>query len=227
MNPDKILIIDDKIADQGYSTVSLLESLTEVDKKKIEFHKSLEQVCDFGDDGESVYLKIDLELYSFVFIHGSYDDPLLDENSLDILIREFSKKAIVVLFSGSKRETVTPALLNLSEVSGYVKYYGIKRQQYFDNFHNFISSYNIYKEYRIKYLYDGFSFPKQDRGNELKDEIEVALEISKDNVLNSSIFSTFLELYNLNSSSYFLNSVRSCDELEFLDILENVILTLK
>ncbi|MFC6998095.1 hypothetical protein [Rufibacter roseus] len=197
MISDKILIVDDKASSEDYSTYSVLETLSPIQKERVEYHADTRGLWKAADNEDEVVLLTDFKKFSYIFIHDSFNDPLLPDGLLPVLINELSSTSKVVLFSGSKPESNIPLYNKLdSSIATDIFHYEVLRRQYHSNFSSFIDSFFMFGEFRITYLYNSDISPYKDRGYELLNDIMEKLESSTIEAVYSKSFRDLLTLYN-------------------------------
>src|SRR6202000_2456314 len=102
--------------------------------------------------GDDVLLNKDFSPYGYIFIHDSYDDPIIEGGLKEVLIEKLSATSTVIFFSGTKKESSTANKVLADDIEGLF-WYEVLQSQYFDCLPNFVKSRSIFGEYRIEYLY--------------------------------------------------------------------------
>jgi hypothetical protein len=177
-----------------------------------------------NEHGDDLILLKDFKAYPFVFIHDSFDNPLIQDGLKPILIEKLSKTSKVVLFSGGKAESNFPIEKIYDEdISKYSKYFEVRRDQYFHNLNNFLDSYIVSGNYEIKYLYNPFINPKKDKGYKLLDLIKLALEDSVQNAVDSNSFDALLTLFKCENRQKIKDRFLRMTDDEFVENLEDYI----
>ncbi len=193
MKADKILIIDDRPSSAPHNPEDEINNLDEKYRSLIVLHKDRNTRSLWLEDQEDVRLLQDFSVYSFVFIHDSHNDPLLQTGLKLILIQRLSVTSTVILFSGGKEECSRPEPKTSSDIPG-TSWYELKREQFFDNLSKFMESVSIFDEYRLNYLYDRYSTPRADLKNILAGRIRDHLENSLSEAIHSKEFQELLKL---------------------------------
>ena len=224
MTLNKILILDDKAIDEDFSSFRLLSNLTTENRSLVEYYESTEKLWTESENGDDIELLKNFSLYPFIFIHDSFENPLVRDGLKVILFEKLNITSKVVLFSGNLRESEIPVENIYDEkISKDTTCFEILRRQYFNNFNNFIDSYLVLGEYQIKYLYNTYISPKKDKALALFDKIKISLEISIQHAIESKYFIELLSLYgytdNAANSKRFLNM----NDDEFIETLEDFI----
>ena len=188
MTSDRILIIDDKGSDEKDSSGSAIRQLSKDQKALVAYHRNSEGLWE--EKGDDVRLLVDFSGYPFIFIHDSYDNPIILGGLKEVLIEKLSPTSTVVLLSGTKPENSDPVK---AEIDGLC-WYEVRRVQYLDNLSRFIDSKAVFGSFQLKYLYDRYRDPKKDKCIILSDDIRVHLEES---VYKAARSEPFLQLLTL------------------------------
>jgi hypothetical protein len=222
---NRLLILDDKELNQDYSSKKAISLLDEHKKSKIDFYDSPVSLWVEKENGDNIELVQDFSLYRFIFIHYSFNDPILDGGLMQILIDVLSETSKVVLFSGERQEHEIPQEKLFSESESQYSYFEIRRSQYFYNLENFIDSYLTFGQYQIKYLYNPYINPKKDKAYALFEIIKADLEESIHNAIESNSFNELLTLYGYINTSENLSRFLKMTDDEFIETLEDFIET--
>lgn len=224
MTPHKVLILDDKAHGEDFSTSQLLFILTFDERYLVEYYEKTETLWVESDNSDDIDLMKDFSNYPFVFIHDSFDNPLVRDGLKAILFEKLSKTSKVVLFSGSKIESESPIERIYDEqISKNTSCYEILRRQYFNNFKNFIDSYLLTGKYQIKYLYNPYINPKKDKAYSLLESIKTDLEESIQNAVESNSFKELLSLYGYNSTTDISSRFLKMTDDDFIEHMEDFI----
>ena len=137
---------------------------------------------------------------------------------------KLSKTSKVVLFSGGKQESSIPLEKIIDESdSKKIRFYEIKREQYFNNLKNFIDSFLLSGQYQIKYLYNPYLNPKKDKAYSLFEIIKTDLEESIQSAIESNSFNELLSLYEYKNTSEISSRFLKMTDDEFVENLEDFI----
>lgn len=220
MMADKILIVDDKPDTEQRSTERILCSLKE-EQRSLVIHVRDIAGC-WKDNGDDVVLLRDFTLFSYVFIHDSFDDPIIIGGLKELLIRKLMATSHVVLFSGEKDESAVPRMgRSLSE--GNIFWYELRRDQYVKNLGRFIESSFFFGEYKVKYLYDRYSSPLRDKAEDLIIKLRGLLEDSVLAAARSAAFRDLLDLLGYSEAEKIIARFSIMSDGEFSSALENLI----
>ena len=221
---DKIIIIDDKSMSQSHSSIELISRLDEIKSSYIEYYESTINLWLQNESEDDVELLKDFTNYPFIFIHDSFDNPLVQDGLQSDLIGKLAKTSKVVLFSGSKQESSMPLEKIIYESdSKKIRFYEIKREQYFNNLKNFIDGFLISGQYQIKYLYNPYLNPKKDKAYSLLEIIKTDLEESIQSAIESNSFNELLSLYEYKNTSEISSRFLIMNDDEFVENLEDFI----
>lgn len=224
MTLDKIIIIDDKSIGQSFSSIEVISSLDETISVYIEYYESTTDLWLQNESEDDLKLLKDFSSYPFVFIHDSFDNPLVQDGLKPVLLEKLEKTSKVVLFSGSRGESNFPVERVFDEsISKYSKCYEVNRHQYFNNLKNFIESYLVTGNYHIKYLYNPYINPKKDMAYSLLEFIKTDLEESIQNAVESNSFNELLSLYNNNNTTEIVKRFLKMTDDQFIEDLEDFI----
>lgn len=222
----KIIILDDKAPSEDFSTSQLLSNLTVEERILVEYYESTETLWLESNKEDDIVLKRDFSNYPFIFIHDSFDNPLIKDGLKAVLFEKITKTSKVVLFSGSKTESELPVeRIYDDQISKDTFCYEILRRQYFNNFKNFIDSYLIMGQYHIKYLYNPYVNPKKDKAYTLFEIIKTDLEESIQSAIESNSFVELISLYGYTKSSEIISRFSKMNDDEFIENLEDFIET--
>ena len=142
MTLNKIIILDDKAPSEDFSTSQLLSNLTVEERLLVEYYESTETLWLEINKEDDIVLMKDFSNYPFIFIHDSFENPLIKDGLKAVLFEKLTKTSKVVLFSGSRTESELPVeRIYDDKISKDTFCYEILRRQYFNNFKNFIVSY--------------------------------------------------------------------------------------
>jgi hypothetical protein len=224
MTLDKILILDDKPRGEDFSTLQVLSELTDSERSLIEYYENTETLWVESNNGDDIDLVKGFSNYPFIFIHDSFENPLVKDGLKAVLFEKLSKTSKVVLFSGSRTESETPIERIYDEqISKDTFCYEILRRQYFNNLRNFIDSYLISGTYQIKYLYNSYINPKKDKAYTLLETIKTELEESIQNAIESKSFNELLSLCGYKNSSEISKRFLEMTDDSFVENLEDLI----
>lgn len=226
MTLSKILILDDKALGEDFSTSQLLSKLTAEERLLVEYYESTETLWSEKNNEDDIVLMMDFSNYPFIFIHDSFENPIISDGLKAVLFEKLTKTSKVVLFSGSRTESELPVeKIYDYQISKNTYCYEILRRQYFNNFKNFIDSYLVLGQYHIKYLYNPYINPKKDKAYSLLQIIKIELEESIQNAIESNSFNELLSLYGYIKTSEILNRFSKMNDDEFIEKLEDLIET--
>lgn len=220
---DKILILDDKLENQDYSSFQALSLLSEEQRKYIEyFEETLSLWCPI-DNGDDVKLLKDFSCYKFILIHYSFNDPIIGEELMGSLINKLSETSRVVLFSGNRLESEIPIEKRFDEKESKHSHFEIRRVQYFNNLNNFIDSFLLNKVFQIRYLYNPYINPKKDKAYKLLEIIKINLEESIQSAIESDSFNELLSLFGYEKNSEISNRFSKMTDDDFIENIEDLI----
>lgn len=221
---DKILILDDKAYSEDFSTSKVLSNLTVVGLSLVEYYENTESLWLASDNEDDINLMRDFSNYSFIFIHDSFENPLVRDGLKAVLFEKLSRTSKVVLFSGSRAESEIPIERIYDEkISKDTFCYEILRRQYFNNLQNFIDSYLVSGKYQIKYLYNPYINPKKDKAYTLLENIKTDLEESIESAIESNSFNELLSMYGYENNSEISNRFLNMTDDSFVENLEDFI----
>ncbi|RZK07577.1 MAG: hypothetical protein EOO43_21560 [Flavobacterium sp.] len=222
MTLDKVLILDDKLSTENFSSVQAISLLDEEQRSLIDYYEETVSLWSESTDGDDIVLLQDFSRYPFIFIHDSFENPLVKDGLKAILFEKLTKTSKVVLFSGSRSESETPIEKIYDEkISGAVCY-EILRRQYFDNLKNFIDGYLLISEYDIRYLYNQYLQPKKEIAYLLLEKIKMTLEESIQAAIASDSFKDLLSLYEYDADATTHRFSMMTDD-DFIATLEDLI----
>jgi hypothetical protein len=226
MTLDKILILDDKSPGEDFSTSRLLSNLTAEEQLLVEYYENTEALWLESKNEDDIVLMKDFSKYPFVFMHDSFENPIIRDGLKAVLFEKLTKTSKVVLFSGSRTESELPVeRIYDDQISKDTFCYEILRRQYFNNFKNFIDSCLVTGQYQIKYLYNPYANPKKDKAFALFEIIKTDLEESIQNAIESNSFNELLYLYGYINTSEILSRFSKMNDDEFIENLEDFIET--
>jgi hypothetical protein len=217
MKSDKLLIIDNKAGAERESSENVIAQLDESDRSLINHFRDITGFWE--EDGDDVKINVDISCYTYIFIHDSYDDPIIQGGLKELLIKRMSLTSTVVLFSGTKRESPTPQQLCHEDIC----WYELRRSQYFMNLPRFMESRSILGTYQIEYLYDSSKDPKTDKGQMLADEISDLLEISPQKAAGSAAFIELIKLFGGQYDEKVYERFANMSEDSFLSTIDRLI----
>lgn len=221
---NKILILDDKADYEDFSTTRMITLLNEEQKLLIDYYRDSVALWSVVENGDDVQLIKDFNLYEYVFIHDSFDSPLIDGGLMPVLIKKLSLTSNVVLFSGGKQESNIPKKNFVDEsIELGVWYYEILRRQYFNNLPNFLNSWIFMGSWDIKYLYDQYRNPKRERCYELFDQFKVKFEESHLSAIDSKPFQDLFALLGENNIDSIRQRYISLSDDEIIENMEDLI----
>lgn len=224
MTLDKILILDDKAPTEDFSTSQALSKLAVVDRPLVDYYENTETLWVESNNGDDIDLIKDFSNYPFIFIHDSFENPLVRDGLKAVLFEKLTKTSKIVLFSGSRTESESPVERIYDEqISKNTSCYEILRRQYFNNLKNFIDSFSVAGQYQIKYLYNPYIKPKRDKAFTLLQTIKFNLEKSIQVAIESNSFDELLSLYGYKNTSEFSNRFLKMTDDEFIENLEDFI----
>ncbi len=224
MTLDKILILDDKAPGEDFSTSQALSKLTVGERSLVEYYENTETLWIESHNDDDIDLMKDFSNYPFIFIHDSFENPLVRDGLKAVLFEKLSKTSKVVLFSGSRTESEIPVERIYDEqISKDTSCYEILRRQYFNNLKNFIDSYLVTRGYEIKYLYNPYINPKKDKAYTLLEIIKTDLEESIQSAIESNSFNELLSLYGYKNTSEISNRFSKMTDDAFVENLEDFI----
>lgn len=224
MTLDKILILDDKAPGEDFSTSQALSKLTVGERSLVEYYENTETLWVESHNDDDIDLMNDFSNYPFIFIHDSFENPLVRDGLKAVLFEKLSKTSKVVLFSGSRTESEIPVERIYDEqISKDTSCYEILRRQYFNNLKNFIDSYLVTRGYQIKYLYNPYINPKKDKAYTLLEIIKTDLEESIQSAIESNSFNELLSLYGYKNTSEISNRFSKMTDDAFVENLEDFI----
>ena len=224
MTLDKILILDDKARGEDFSTLQAMFGLTDSERLLIEYYENTETLWVESNNGDDIDLVKGFSNYPFIFIHDSFENPLVKDGLKAVLFEKLSKTSKVVLFSGSRIESETPIERIYDEqISKDTFCYEILRRQYFNNLKNFIDSYLISGTYQIKYLYNSYINPKRDKAYTLLETVKTELEESIQNAIESKSFNELLSLCGYKNSTEISKRFLEMTDDSFVESLEDLI----
>ncbi|MBK8626361.1 MAG: hypothetical protein IPN86_12605 [Saprospiraceae bacterium] len=108
MTLNKIIILDDKAHSEDFSTSQVLSKLTVIEQSFVEYYENTERLWLERDNDDDIDLMKDFSNYPFIFIHDSFENPLVRDGLKAVLLEKLSKTSKVVLFSGSRTESENP-----------------------------------------------------------------------------------------------------------------------
>jgi hypothetical protein len=222
MKPDKILIIDDRSTPTSYNPEDEINNLDEKYRSLIVLHKDKNTGNLWLEEQDDVQLTQDFSAYSFIFMHDSHNDPLMQIGLKLILIQKLSATSTVVLFSGGKKEYNRPPEAKTSSDIPGTSWYELKREQFFDNLSKFMESFGIFGEYRLNYLYDRYSAPKTDMKTILAGQIRDHLENSLSEAIHSKEFQELLKLSDYSDIEHIKTRLSQGSEDAFTSALDQL-----
>jgi hypothetical protein len=222
----RILIIDDKPETDSSSSEQMLIRLKKVQLELVELKKDIADLWVLNDSQDEIIpTSIDYSKYAYIFLHQSYDTPLLKDPT--ILINVIPNATKLVLFSGERKESLTyednQGSYQYPQNENH-KHYEIRRSVYLKNFGNFLNTFidTHSNEFRIEALYNSNYSVRKQEGTVLFETIINELEVSNDNAVNSKQFTSFFELvgYNNHQINTIKSNYQSMDYQNFYDTLE-------
>lgn len=224
MMSGKILILDDKPQSEDFSTSMVLSRLTVNERQLVDYFETAETLWSESNNDDDIDLIKDFSNYAFIFIHDSFESPLVRDGLKVVLFEKLTKTSKVVLFSGSRKESEIPIEKIYDEkISKETLCYEILRRQYFNNLANFIDSYLITGEYKIKYLYNPYINPKKDKAYSFLEIIKTELEESTQCAVASSSFFELISLYGYKNISEISDRFLRMTDDEFIENIEDLI----
>ena len=220
MRSDKLLIIDDKALTYKDNSQSAIGRLTPDQQKCVEFYREINHF--WAASGDDVLLIKDFSSFAYIFIHDSFNEPIIQGGLMEVLIEKLWPAPRVVLYSGSKDESARPKKVD-SELTPGVSWYEIRRSQYIENLARFIDSAAVFGEYRIKYLYDRYGNPKMDKAQDLFSEVRRLLELSSGAAVASPAFDELLRLRGYTPTKEILARFADMTPEEFVQRIEKLI----
>jgi len=225
----KILIIDDKPDTEGSSSEQMLSKLTPKQKELVDLYKDISSLWMLNENQDAIIdSTINYKRYSHIFLHLSFDNPLLKNPS--VLINALPRSVKIVLFSGERNENLTfkdeDGQYSIPQCPEFV-HYEIRRSVYLNNFSNFLNSYldDLSKQYRIEALFDRNFNVRKEYTIILFNNIINNLEESNYNAVNTDFFNDFFRLLGYSNDQ--INKIRSnylnMDYQDFYDSLEREI----
>lgn len=225
MTLDKILILDDKPGNEDHSSFQAIAQLNERQKKLVDYYEVSDELWKLIENGDDVKLLKDFSPYKFVFIHHSFNDPIIGESIMANLIDMLSTTSAVCLFSGNRIESEVPVIRKWSDVFSESSHFEVRRSQYHNNLKNFIDSHLLSGKYHIKYLYNPYLNPLKDKAYSLLDMIKTDLEQSIEFAVESNYFKELLFLYGYGNIYDISNRCLEMTDDEFIETLEDFIET--
>lgn len=191
----QVLIIDDKDSSETHSSEELICTLSAAQRSLIHLETTVKSLWKLNEDRDQILsLEFDPNIYHYIFLHQSINDPIL--NNPDLLINHLPKSCLLILFSGGRSESLT-----YSTDNGYKhswddigKHFEIRRSIYFNNLPKFLNSYLELGEFMVQAIYDSNFDPYKKRALILMNEIMILLEDSVQNAINSKEFDKLLSL---------------------------------
>lgn len=222
----RVLIIDDKDGSGNQSSIELITTLSAKQRSLVHLETSVKNLWRLNEDRDQILsMYFDTKNYHYIFLHQSYDDPIL--NNPGLLIDHLPKSCLLTLFSGQRSESLT----HRSD-DGYQhswaeigKYYEIRRSIYFNNLSKFLNSYIELGEFMVQALYDSNFNPTKERAFVLMNKIKVLLEDSLQNATNSKEFDELLSLcgYSANCEKEKIKAnYLAFDDVEFIEAIEDL-----
>jgi len=220
MKADKVLIIDDKLKTEKHNSENAIAQLNDHQRSLIDHFRDVTGFWEQRDD--DVLLHIDFSPYRFIFIHDSYNEPIIQGGLKEVLIQKLSATSTVILFSGTKRESPIGQKIFAEDIED-VFWYELRRSQYFDRLPKFMDSVAIFGDYKIEYLYNRYSDPKKDKGQELADKVRSLLEVSSQRAAYSETFVQLLQLFGHQYNESILERFSNLSDDRFLSALDRLI----
>ena len=222
----KILIIDDKAESEKNSSITLLKGLKSKYKSLIDFKQNTKGLWMLNEnEDEIIDLNIDLHSFDFIILHQSFDDPVISE-PIKILMPILPKSTKLILFSGDRRTDLKSndkeGLYDLKQNPDQI-HYEIRRSILFENFENFMDSFNVLGKFRIEALYDKNYNVTKEKAEHLFNLLIINLEESEMKAINSKEFEEFFYLAGYRSNEIVLirNNFSSKDYNEIYELLED------
>lgn len=224
----KILVIDDKNANEDFSMMKAVNNLTTDESKLVDFSVSPKLFWTFNGEYE-IKLLTDFKNYFAVFIHDSHEDALINEQVKPLVITEINKTCEVIFFSGAKPEISRPNKQVFDKnISLDSLYHEINRKQLFLNFQQFIQTEIRLGNYDLRVLYDSSFNPQRSKANSLWDAVKVKLEVSLVYAVESKEYDELLNLFKIGSKkAQVINNCLTLDDDEFIDLNETLIERIK
>ncbi len=225
-NIKRIIIVDDKAEDQKYSSLSLMSRLTSDQIDLVNVIASTKDLWVFDAiKNEIVKLKINFERIDFLFIHQSFDNPVIDE-PIKRLMPLIPESAKIVLFSGGGRADLQ--LIDSEKLYDFTQnpiqmHYEIRRSIWYQNFPNFLNSFLQSGKFRIEALYDASFNVVKEKAVQIFIKLEDYLKSSEYALVNSKEFEDFFLMagYATNEIDKIKINYLSMDYLEIYESLEN------
>lgn len=217
MMSNKLLIIDDKPSQEKESSEIVFGNLTETQRSRIDFSKTIEGL--WLQEDVKIQLIKDFSPYSYIFIHDSYDHPLIDSDMIEVVVEGLWPTSRVVLYSGGREDARSGE--EPGKVIEGISWFEIRRSLYAQNLACFIDSSFVFGSYDIKYLYQGGD-PRDDKANELYEEIRTLLEVSSSDVVGSASFAELLRLKKNEPTRDLLDKLAGIPRTELASRLENL-----
>jgi hypothetical protein len=217
MKSDKLLIIDNRAGAERESSENAIAQLDEADRSLINHCRDITGFWE--EDGDDVKINVDISTYTYIFIHDSYDDPIIQGGLKELLIKRMSLISTVVLFSGTKPESPTPRKVCQDDIC----WYELRRSQYFVNLCRFMESRSVFGAFQIEYLYDSSKDPKTDKGQMLADTISDLLEISPQKAAGSAVFIELIKLFGGQYDERVYDRFANMSEDLFLSTIDRLI----
>ncbi len=221
----KILIIDEKDQTQKESSDELMEKLNKEQRDLVDLHSTSDKIWQMNQNEDSIdYFLIDLDQYSFIFLHQSYDDPIL--NDPRVLLGNIPDGTKLILFSGERSEGLKyydeEGIYTFPQIEDK-PHYEIRRSVYFVNFSSFLDTYLLSGIFRIEALYDRNFSIRREKAKKLFKQIELKLEESEKAAAESDEFSKFFELagYENKEINQVIDNYKIFNYNKFIEALEN------
>lgn len=215
----KILIIDDKEPSVSESSAKLFSKLEESHRKLVELRADIEGLWGPNEQGNDVILLHDFTQYKYVFIHDSFNEPLILASLKESFINQVSLQTQLVFFSGSRGRSRTPKQESLKNITPKVSYYVINRSQYFENMDNFLDSAILGKQ-DIMQLYDKSNPIRSVVQEELKKAIMVDLEESVEKAAKGENMLRLLDFLKITDIALYVENFANKDDNDFIDSLD-------
>ncbi|WP_442588891.1 hypothetical protein ACSBL2_22925 [Pedobacter sp. AW31-3R] len=215
----KILIIDDKDHSVSESSTKLISKLEESHRKFLTLRADIEGLWGANEQGDDVILLHDFRQYEYVFIHDSFNEPLILASLKESFINQVSFQTQLVFFSGSRSRSRTPKQERLRNINPDVSYYAINRSQYFENMNNFLDS-AILGRQDIIHLYDKSNPIRSVVQEELKKAIMVDLEESIEKAARGVNMEKLLEFLKITDISGYVETFAKKDDIDFIRSLD-------
>ena len=91
MTLNKIIILDDKAPSEDFSTSQLLSNLTVGERLLVEYYESTETLWLESNKEDDIVLMKDFSNYPFIFIHDSFENPLVQDGLKPVLLEKLAK----------------------------------------------------------------------------------------------------------------------------------------